>query len=220
VEKAIATNPAQAELSIEDLEPIAKACISYETTKVTALSAAAGLGGGLIMAATIPADIAQLFGHIIRILQKLTYLYGWQELFDEEEELDDATTNQLTLFIGVMFGVNLANATINKVAILMAQQVEKTLIRKALTKGTIYPIVKKVAGMIGIKMTKKIFAKTVGKLIPVVGAALSGGVTYTIFKPMATRLKKHLVSLPTASVELSLANSNTIVDVEFLDTIE
>lgn len=136
VKQAIETNPAQAGLSIKNLEHIAKSCINYETVKVTTISTAAGIPGGLAMAATVPVDIAQFFGHIIRILQKLAYLYGWQEMFhDDRVDLDDETANQLTLFIGVMFGVNAANAAANKV--------EKTLVQKALTKGTIYPIVKK-----------------------------------------------------------------------------
>ncbi|MCL1905738.1 MAG: hypothetical protein FWG06_01875, partial [Clostridiales bacterium] len=38
VRKAIETNPAQAGISQEHLEKIAKACINFETTKVTAIS--------------------------------------------------------------------------------------------------------------------------------------------------------------------------------------
>jgi len=220
VEKAIKTNPAQAGIKVEQLEKIAKASINFETGKVTALSATAGLPGGWAMAAALPADIAQLFGHIIRILQKLVYLYGWQEMFRSDDDgLDDAISNQLTLFIGVMFGVNAANVTITKLALLAATQVEKTLVQKALTKGTMYPIVKRIATAIGIKMTKKVFAKGVGKIIPVVGAVISGGVTYLIFRPMAKRLQKHLISLPTASVEFyeNPNNCNDIIDVNFSD---
>ena len=222
VEKAITTNPAQAGIRVEELEKIAKACINYETGKVTALSAAAGIPGGLTMAAALPADLAQLFGHIIRVLQKLVYLYGWQEMFrgGDDSSLDDATSNQLTLFIGVMFGVNAANVTITKIAFLAASQVEKTLVRKALTKGAIYPIIKRIAAAIGIKMTKKVFAKGVGKVVPVVGAVASGGVTFFIFKPMAKRLQKHLISLPTASVEFyENSRSNDIIEVDFSDIV-
>lgn len=175
VEKAIGTNPAQAGLSIKNLDRIAKACINFETAKVTGLSAAAGIPGGFAMAATIPADIAQLFAHIIRVLQKLAYLYGWQEMFRGDcDGLDDETSNQLTLFIGVMFGVNAANAALGKIAQAMAARAEKTLLRAALTHGTIYPIVKRIARSIGFGMTIPIFAKGVGKLIPVVGAVASG----------------------------------------------
>lgn len=219
VEKAIELNPAQAGISIKNLEHIAKSCINFEATKVTAISAAAGIPGGLAMMATVPADIAQFFGHIIRILQKLVYLYGWQELFRDENGLDDETQNQLTLFIGVMFGVNAANAAIGKIAQSAAIKAEKTLAQKALTKGTIYPIVKKVSQAIGVKMTKDIFAKGVGKAIPIIGAAVSGGLTFATFTPMTKKLQKYLVTLPMADVNFYKQSheNDDIIDIDFSD---
>ena len=224
VKKAIETNPAQAGISVKELEKIAAACINYETTKVSALSAAAGVGGFKVMAATIPLDFAQFFGHVIRILQKLVYLYGWQEIFcgkkDTLDELDSETMNQLILFIGVMFGVKAAVGAINKVAAAAAVQVPNALLRQALTKGAIYPIVKKIAQAIGVNMTKAIFAKGVGKAIPVVGAVASGGITLALFLPMAKRLQKHLISLPMASVDFyQTPHDNEIVDLDFSDII-
>jgi hypothetical protein len=139
VEKAIATNPAQAGLSIKNLDKIAKACINYETMKVSTISAAAGIPGGWAMAATVPADTVQFFGHIIRILQKLAYLYGWQSFFENEEEiLNDEMANKLTLFIGAMFGVNVANVALGRIAAMSAQNIPKQLMRQALTHGTIH----------------------------------------------------------------------------------
>lgn len=66
------------------------------------------------MIGTIPADLTQYFGHVLRILQKLIYLYGWEELSSMDGNIDDETTNILTLFVGVMFGVNGAATTITK----------------------------------------------------------------------------------------------------------
>ena len=222
VVKAIETNPAQAGLSVKNLERIAKACINYETAKVTALSAAAGLPGGWAMAATIPADIAQLFGHVIRVLQKLIYLYGWQEMFREDcDGLDDETSNQLTLFIGVMFGVNAANAALTKIAQAAAVQTEKTLLRTALTHGTIYPLVKKIAKQLGFQMTKPIFAKGVGKIIPIVGAVASGVITFAFFRPMAKRLQKYLITLPMTSVDFynQTLDCIEIIDIDFSNIV-
>ena len=225
VEKAIDANPAQAGISIKNLEQIAKACINFETIKVTAVSAAAGIPGGFAMVATVPADVAQFFGHIIRVLQKLVFLYGWKEIFNNDTDgLTDETTNQLTLFIGVMFGVNAANVVITKIARAAAISVEKKLIQKALTKGAIYPIVKKVASLIGFKMTKQVFAKSAGKIIPFAGAVFSGALTFAGFKPMAKRLQNHLITLPLASVgfyeNLSRCDDdNDAINIDFSDII-
>jgi len=221
VNRAIDSTPAQAGISVENLERIAKASINYETTKVSGLSAAAGIPGFKAMAVTIPVDMAQFFAHILRILQKLAYIYGWQEMFksSEEDELDDETSNQLTLFVGVMFGVNAANIAIARIANLAAQGVPKHLMNQALTKGAIYPIIKQIAKVIGVKMTKPIFTQAVGKAIPVVGAVVSGGVTFGLFKPMSVKLKKYLAGLPTASIDFYReAHDNAdIIDVDFSD---
>lgn len=51
---------------------------------------------------------------------------------------------------------------------------------------------KKVAGYLGVSMTKTIFAGGVAKAIPVAGALLGGGLTVVTFLPMSKRLQKHL----------------------------
>ena len=196
---AIEKNPASAGIYAKQIENIAKSSIKYETNKVTTISAVAGIPGGFAMIGTIPGDAVQYFAHIIRILQKLIYLYGWKELYNENDEFDDETMNQLILFIGVMFGVQSANSAISKLSGIVAQNIEKSLVNRALTKGTIYPIVKKIAAILSIKMTKEIFAKGVGKVVPLIGGAFSGAVTYATFKPSANKLKKHLETLPTAN---------------------
>ena len=219
VNKAVETTPAQAGIHVKELERIAKACINYETGKVTALSAAAGIPGGFAMIGTVPADVAQLFGHIIRILQKLTYLYGWQDLFQNKDGvLDDETANQLTLFIGVMFGVNAANVAITKIANNIAIRTVNVLPRMALTKGAIYPIVKQIAKMLGVRMTKVMFAKGIGKAIPIIGGVASGSITFAFFRPMAKRLQKYLVTLPVADVGFyEKPHTDNIVDIDEID---
>ncbi|MFI6929320.1 hypothetical protein [Streptomyces sp. NPDC050287] len=196
IRRAIEETPAAAGISVDVLDRAANDSIRYETAKASALSAAAGIPGFIALPATVPADMAQYFGHMLRISQKLAYLYSWPDLFsDGGDDVDDATMGVLTLFFGVMFGAQSANAAVGKVAGMMAEQVAKKLPQKALTQGVIYPIVKKVAGYIGAEMTKQTFAKSVSKAIPVVGAAVSGGLTFATYRPMAKRLKKHLSSL-------------------------
>ncbi|MGX5209410.1 hypothetical protein ACWKT3_12000 [Streptomyces violaceus] len=217
VRRAIDETPAAAGIPVDLLDKAAGDSIRYETAKVSALSAAAGVPGAFALPATVPADAAQYIGHMLRISQKLAYLYSWPDLFSEEgDEVDDATKSVLTLFFGVMFGTQSANAAVGKVAGMMAEQVAKTLPRKALTHGVIYPIVKKVAGYLGVKMTTQSFATTVSKAIPLVGAAVSGGLTLATFLPMAKRLKKHLAGLPLADPSHRVMDGD-IVDGEVVE---
>lgn len=221
IKKAVETNPAQAGINVKIINNIAKSCIAFETTKVTALSAAAGIPGGLAMTGTVPADLAQYFGHILRIMQKLVYLYGWQDFVDDssgENDFDDCMMNQIVLFAGVMFGVNGANVVVAKIAKAIAENASKKVMKKAFTKGLIYPIVKKVSTNIGVKMTKQVFAKAVGKVVPILGAVVSGGITAAGFLPMSHRLKKYLARLPIADVEYyKQAHDSNVVDIDFSD---
>ena len=195
IERAVAESPAAAAIPRHVIKEVADTSIRYETSKTTSLSALAGIPGGFAMIGTVPADLAQYMGHMLRVVQKLAYIYSWPDLFGEDEELDEATESMLVLFVGVMFGAQLAQSGVAKVAGLIAEQVAKKLPQQALTKGAIYPIVKKVASYLGVKMTTQIFANGVSKIVPVIGAAVSGTVTLGTFLPMSKRLQKHLASL-------------------------
>lgn len=195
IERAAAENPAAAGISFRVITAVANDSITYETAKATALSAVAGIPGGLVMIGTAPADLIKCFGHVLRVAQKLAYIYSWPDLFDYDgEDLDDSTEGILTLFVGVMFGVQLAQAGVTQVSTMIAGQVLKKLPQQALTKGAIYPVVKKVVGYLGIRMTKQLFAGGVAKFVPVLGAVLPGGLTLATFLPMSKKLQKHLAS--------------------------
>lgn len=209
IDRAVATSPAEAGVSLSVVHKIASSAIKNEATKVTAISAAAGLPGGFALLGTVPADLAQYYGHVLRIVQKLAYVYCWPDLFDGDG-LDSATENMLTLFIGVMFGVNAAQIGVTKTAEMIAKQVAKKLPQKALTNGMVYPVVKKVSTILGVQMTKQVFAKGASKIVPVVGAAISGGLTFATFLPMAKRLQRHLASLPLVTQEPVIVDADVM----------
>ena len=146
------------------------------------------------MVATIPADIAQYYGYMLRATQKLMYLYGFQAIDVEEkgQTFDTETMNVLIICLGVMYGAAGANNALKAMAKALAVGVEKQLLKKALTKGTIYPIVRSVAKWFGVKMTKQVFAGFFKKAIPIVGGVLGGGITYLSFKPCCDKLKATL----------------------------
>jgi hypothetical protein len=196
IERAIAESPAAAGIPLKVITEAANNSITFETSKVTGISALAGIPGGFAIAGSVPADLAQYMGHILRISQKLAYIYSWPDLFDEDgDEIDEATQSMLILFVGVMFGVQVAQSGVAKVAGLVAANVATRLPQQALTKGVLYPIVKQVAKHLGVTMSKSLFASSIAKAIPVVGAVVSGGLTLGTFLPMSKRLQKHLASL-------------------------
>ena len=231
VEKAILTTPANAGISPDIIDKIADDVIKYERNCVSGISAALGAPGGMAMAATVPADIIQYYGYMLRTTQKLLYLYGFPEIESDENglKLDSATTNEIILCLGIMNGVAGANNAIKAMAHALANGVQKQLMNKALTKGAFFPIVKSIVKWFGINLTKSIYTGAIKKAIPVVGGVVGGGITYLSFKPCCIRLKDALkdtrLSNPNyqpTEEEIAISNdimSEDIVDVEFEATV-
>ena len=194
IDDAIEHNPLHAKIPMEVIDKIADEVIKYERACVSGISTALGMPGGVAMVATIPADIAQYYGYMLRATQKLMYLYGFPAIDLEEKghTFDTETLNVLIICMGVMYGAAGANNALKAMAKALAAGVEKQLLRKALTKGTIYPIVKSVAKWFSVKMTKEVFAGFFKKAIPVVGGVIGGGITFLSFKPCCDKLKTSL----------------------------
>ena len=202
IERAIASNPLSAGVSPKSLDKLANDVISFETKKSTALSFAAGIPGGLVMLGTVPADLTQYYVHSLRIMQKLAYLYGWKEFLTDLDDVDDETIAQMGLFFGVMLGVGGAAESLRDFArLIVAPAIEKRIARKALMKTTWYPVVKKSLKVIGVSVTKQSMAKTVSKIVPLIGGVISGGMTFVALQTQATRLKQHLRQLPPPGVD-------------------
>ena len=129
------------------------------------------------------------------ILQKLAYLHGWPELFEEDTEPDDETLLVFTIFVGVMFGAATAAKVLGDLAERVGAQVMKRLPQQALTKWGIYNLAKQVAKWIGIQLTKQSFARVLSKVLPIVSGFISAGITWVTFSTMSRRLRRHLESL-------------------------
>jgi hypothetical protein len=199
LQSAIDTSPAKAGVSKKIILRIATANIKWHRAGVSTLSFASGLPGGWWIAGTAPADFTQFFWHVLVILQKLAYLYGWPELFSGDSELDDETLLILTVFIGVMLGAESAAKVLGDIADRAAAQVLKHLPREALGKWGLYRLAREVAKRIGIKLTDESFARYISRIVPIFGGIISGTVTWVSFSVMTSRLAAHLESLPLAA---------------------
>ncbi|WP_394271803.1 hypothetical protein [Butyricicoccus sp.] len=217
VDDAIAFNPAHAGIPAKMIDKIADDVIKFERNCVSGVSAALGAPGGWAMAATIPADIIQYYGYTLRATQKLLYLYGFPEIETDEEgiKLDSETINSIILCLGVMNGVVGANNAVKAMAHALAIGVEKQLMKKALTKGAVFPIVRSIAKWFGVRLTKSLFTGAIKKAIPVVGGVVGGGITFFAFKPCCYRLKDALKDTRLSNPEHKCTKEET----EILDDI-
>ncbi len=204
--------PVEAQVPQEKLAELANKLILKRTSQSSVASFAAGIPGGLAMAATVPADVLQFFGMSLRLAQELSYLYGAQDLWQDGQVDDDKVKNQLLLYCGVMFGVSGAVSGVRVLSAQIAKTTLKKLPQKALTKTFWYPIIKQIGKAIGIKVTKTTVAQGFSKAIPVIGGVISGSLNFASMMPMANRLQKTLDSAAFGYTEEDLEKD--IIEIE------
>lgn len=181
--------------STESLRGKAASVTKVGATKASAASFAAGLPSNpALMVAAGGADVAMFFGFAINLAQQISYLFGEDELFDGGAgELSEEAQIRIVAYLGAMFGAAGAAALVSQTSHVVGQNVGKKVAAQALTKTYWYPLVKKVGAAVGQKVTKATVEKTITKAVPVVGGAISGGITYVTFRPMGNRLADVLI---------------------------
>lgn len=192
LENIINNGPIGVGITREEINNIANRLIMKRTSQSSIASFAAGIPGGLAMAATIPADILQFFGMSLRLAQELSYLYGADDLWKNGKIDDEKVKNQLILYCGVMFGVSGAVSGVRVLSTQVAKTALKKIPQKALTKTFWYPMIKKICSFVGYTLTKKTLASGVSKVIPVIGGVISGTINFASMMPMARKLNDTL----------------------------
>ena len=192
VQRAVETTPAKAGVPSSVIRSIAMSSVAWHRVGVTGIAFLVGLPGGWWMAGAIPADLVQFFWHVIVILQKLAYLHGWPELFEEGTEPDDETLLVFSVFIGVMFGAGTAAKILGDLSDRVGKEIVTRLPRKPLTQWGIYNLAKQVAKWIGVKLTKQGLARFLAKVVPVLSGFISGTIAWVSFSVMCRRLRTHL----------------------------
>ena len=204
VDRAIAFNPAAAGIPKEKINGIAQGLINREANQVTGFSVLASLPGAALPAAVagaVTADIVAYFSHVLRVIQELAYLYGFEDFGLNEEDPDDRgidpdKMDQIMVFLGVMFGIRGSGPVLEKLAGFMAKHTAKKLVKQTLKKSVVIPGTEKIIAGIGMKLTKQMLADAVASAIPVAGSLASGLLMYTLFKPRCMKLKRKLKGYP------------------------
>lgn len=175
-----------------ELEKRSAQLIQSATWKSSAMSFAAGIPGGLAIAATIPADTTQFYAVALRLAQELGYLYGQDDLWKDHDPSTEKGYETLILYLGAMLGVSGTGSMLRVLSSKLSARALERIPQKALEQTIYYPLIKKVSAFFGAKVTKGTFARGVSKVVPILGGAVSGGITYATMKPMARRLQKEL----------------------------
>jgi hypothetical protein len=197
LEEMISENTVSAGISLKIMDKVATEAINLHSGIATSISFATGITGGLAMLATIPADIAQYYYHLIVVAQKIGYIYG----FADFGLSDDNLKSLVTLLIGVMADDEDASKTIREI---YSEQFKKGAAALVLGKA-FNKIILKIAVVISYLLTGKTVLKSVFKVIPILGGFVSGGITLFSFQPMCDKLKERMHdSTETITKELSI----------------
>jgi len=125
-----------------------------------------GMGLGVGGALTILGDLGILSAITMRLLQRLSLLYGFEYATDEE-------VAALWIAAGSAAGLDLGREFIEK------QAIEK--------------LVPRIMDRVAVKMSAEVAEKWSGRLIPLVSAGLGGTLNYYFVRSWGRRAKKHFL---------------------------
>jgi hypothetical protein len=192
------------QISLEQMDKEASTIIARNVTASSSVAFVLGLPGGIAMMASVPADVMQNFAFSLRLAQQLAYVYGFEELF-ENDEMSEKTQNTLIAFLGIMFVVTGSGTVLRAIAPNVGKYAAKQALRRPLTRTVWYPMLKKISNIVASKtITKTSVSGFASKAIPVVGGVASAGINVATMIPMANRLKNELRKyyLPEETMEL------------------
>lgn len=187
LDRILAEGP-QAIFTSDSLRKKANEIIQASTNSTSVASFVAGLPSNPALAiAAGGADLTQYFGFALNLAQQLAYLFGEDELFSGGD-VNEQTKGRIVAYLGVMLSASGAASLVVATSKKAADVMGKRVAAQALTKTAWYPLLKKVASLIGVKITKQTVGKAVTKIVPVIGGLFSAGITYFTFQPMGHRL--------------------------------
>lgn len=169
---------------------IAGDCIVKEAKMATLVSTVTGIPGGAAVFVAIPIDLMQYYYHTLIIAQKLAYLYGYPDLRGRDGKMKDSAYDLLTIFLGAMLGSDVANQAVKEVARALSEDMASRLPQVNVPTNVWLPFVKSMSKWVRGRVTKGSLTKRLSKIVPVVGGAVAGYLTYASFKPNAKQLQK------------------------------
>ncbi len=184
IQNAIEGMPEESEICNRKIEHITKLIIKKETYETSGISFLAGLPGGFLSAATIPADLIQFYYHQIVIIQKMAYLYGWSDFQLQDKNKQEEKLLTLTMFFGIMYGVKEAET------ILLKSEIENfnNQFYNDFEQKSYYQVATQVGKWLGVRLIKNITRFATAKSFPIAGGFISGSVSFLSAKKSAEKL--------------------------------
>lgn len=188
IEAAIAHSPQSAGVPDALINKIAKRISRLETTETGSLSFAAGLPGGFLLAASVPADMLQIHLHELMLMQKLAYLYGRPQIVDKDSPNNEQNLLYLTLLFGIMYGSEDAEDALDEF------ERENTVLdfSKQFEQAAVTRVSVQIAKWLGVRIAKGLARSGGAKVVPFLGGIISGGLSVVAMQKAGKRLREYL----------------------------
>lgn len=162
------------------IEKAAQSFINYQIAKCTTSGFITGLGGLITLPVAIPANISSVLYVQMRMISCLAYMGGYDVNSDQVQTLVYAclagvSVDQVLKRVGIEIG--------NKVAVNMVKKIPGEVLTK-------------INQRVGFRLLTKFGSKgfiNLGKVVPVVGGIIGGGLDYVETKAIAHRAYKMFI---------------------------
>lgn len=184
-------------------EEAIKAMLKNQITKCSTSGFITGFGGFITMPVTIPANITSVLYIQIRMIACSAYMMDYDLKSDQAQ----------TFVYACLAGVSL-NAPLKAMGIKFGEKMAQSLIKK-IPRKTLTTINKKV----GFRFITKLGSKGIinmGKLVPVLGAAISGGFDLVETKIIADRTFKWFCQDDFIGDDKFTDTDDIIIDIDFI----
>lgn len=182
-------------------EKAAKSMINYQITKCTTSGFITGFGGFITMPVTIPANIGSVLYVQMRMIACTAFMGGY-----------DINSDQVQTFIYACLAGVSVNGIVKKFGVELGKKLFIQGVKKIPGK-----VLTKINQKIGFRLVTKFGEKgliNIGKMVPIVGAVVSGGFDLIETKMIADRAYKMFIENNFET------GDNNVFDAEFYEEIE
>ena len=184
----LATEPPHRFLSVKVLNHIANQEISRHTELLAMGSAGSSLSGCVATWVGIPTELAQYSVNLVLLIQKLAYLYGWDDFYSYGAVTTEAKA-RITFMMGSMLGIREADALLRNACRSYQGQVSITPMPYVGDRSPIDKVIIEISKRLLILSAKGGVTAWIGRKTPLIGVTIGSSTSYILVKPSLVRLK-------------------------------
>lgn len=184
----LATEPPHSFLSVKVLNHIANQEIRRHTELLAMGSAGSSLTGCIATWVGIPTELAQYSVNLVLLIQKLAYLYGWNDFYSYGAVTAE-TKARITFMMGSMLGIREADALLRNACRSYQGQVSITPMPYAGDRSPIDKVIAEISKRLLVLSAKGGVIAWIGRKAPLIGVTLGASTSYLLVKPSLVRLK-------------------------------